>query len=106
MNTFRKLKEEKKNFEPFLEKSDYIFIGPNDINLLEDFMKIANQNTPVVRHSRKIKDFLTNDEGVEVAIASLPNDAQLRIYIVVHDKGNLFIHSTVEDYCKERHIKR
>lgn len=90
--------------EPHLLQGYYSFIGPANIELLPQFIEAVNQVAPVVGILRSIHHFLPNKEAVQKAIAYLPPNEPLRIYVVyVTDRDNL-LYDTVEGYCKRQNI--
>lgn len=97
--------EEQAKFEPYLKDTDYTFIGPVNQNLFEPFMKNANLIAPMKGFPRKIKDFLSNKDAILKAIALLPPQTELRIYVITDRSNDILFHSTIEEYCKRQNIK-
>lgn len=97
--------EFEEKFQPFLLKNDYTFVGPIDENLMDVFTKAANRIAPGISLLRSIHHALSNRNATRNALLLLPQDAQLRIFVVVSNgKRNIFIHSTLEEYCIRNNI--
>ena len=91
-------------FQPLLRDQDYTFIGPEDHNLLEPFMRRANDLAPVVDINRELRHFLDNRETAIQALDILPADSKLRIYVVNGQFDEMLFHHTIENYCIEHNI--
>jgi len=98
------LTEEQSKFEPYLINTDYTFIGPVDQNLFEPFMKNVNLFAPMKGYHRKIKDFMSDKNAVNKALALLPVGTELRIYTIINKSENILFHSTIEEYCETMKI--
>jgi hypothetical protein len=92
-------------FQPFLRNRDYTFIGPEDQSLFEPFMNRANDLAPIVGIIRESRHFLNNKTTAIQALDVLPEDAQLRIYVVDGSIENVLLHDTIENYCKRHDIE-
>lgn len=97
--------EEQAKFEPYLNDTDYTFIGPINQNLFESYMKNTNLIAPMKGFPRKIKDFLSNKDAILKAIALLPPQTELRIYVIIDKSNDILFHSTIEEYCERQNIK-
>lgn len=93
------LVELENKFQPFLQNNDYTFIGPLDVNLLNDFTQAANRLAPVVAFSRSVHHALSHKPSVREALGVLPIDIELRIYVVIRRNEPFLFHTTIEDYC-------
>ena len=92
-------------FQPFLLRNDYTFVGPIDENLMKIFNKAANRIAPRVALLRSVHHVLSNRNATKNALLLLPQDTQLRIFVVLSNgKRNLFLHSTLEEYCRRNNI--
>jgi hypothetical protein len=94
-------------FQPYLLNNDYTFIGPVDQQLLEPFMRRANNLAPVISMSRSLHDFLSDKDATRQALAVLPPGTPLRIFVVTYTpppRDSFLLHSTIEGYCQEHHI--
>lgn len=89
-------------FQEHLLNRDYTFIGPSNQELMEEFIKNANNFAPIVSVSRSIHQVLSHKKSVRKAIDLLPPQTDLRIYVVKRSLGKQFLaHSTIDDYSKE-----
>lgn len=92
-------------FQPFLRNNDYTFIGPVKQNLLELFMRRANELAPIVNIDRELRHFLNHRTAALQALHVLPAGTQLRIYVVDGGTDNIFLHDTIENYCANHKIE-
>lgn len=105
MNTLQELIELQERFEPFLRKQDYTYIGPVDQSFSEGFMKNVNSFAPVKGFSRKFSHFLGDKNAIQKAIAFLPPNTQLRIFVINGDyEDSILFHDTIEHYCESYNI--
>ena len=88
-------------FQPHLQKNDYTFIGPVNVNtdLFQSFIQNVNMLAPVVGLSRSIHHALSHTASVRRVLHNLPADTELRIYVVMRENESLLAHATIEDYC-------
>lgn len=93
------------NFQQYLRKGDYTFVGPVNQNLLEDFIKAVNLVAPVVSFNRTIHDALSNREAVRLVLSQNPN-LEKRIYAIINEDTQILIHATPEEYCERLNINR
>jgi hypothetical protein len=90
-------------FQPYLLNNDYTFIGPVDQQLLNPFISRANDLAPIVSILRTVHHALSHKQSTRHALAVLPPNAELRIYVVYRslDNDSLLIHGTIEGYCQK-----
>ncbi|MCB0743156.1 MAG: hypothetical protein KDC67_04570 [Ignavibacteriae bacterium] len=98
------LLELEERFQPFLLNDDYTFIGPTDINLLNEFTRTANRLAPVVAISRSVHHALSHTPSTRTAIGILPPGTELRIYVVIRTNDPILFHATIEEYCDRNNI--
>ena len=93
-------------FQPFLRHGDYTFIGPVNQDLMRQFMLRANDFAPARGIFRSIHDALSNRAATRAALAVLPNNTELRIYVIgrFQGDGDILGHTTIEDYCRNHNI--
>jgi len=94
-------------FQPYLLNHDYTFIGPADQNLMNVFMKRANDIAPVVSFSRSIHDALSSKDATRRAAASLPIGTPLRLFVIQRTSGayeDMLLHDTLEGYIQKNNI--
>ena len=103
-NSLKELINLQERFQPYLLNDDYTFIGPANQDLLEPFMKTANNLAPIVEFERKFEHFLGNKEAAITALSVLPPNTQLRIYVIHNRSESMLLHDTIEGYCKENKI--
>lgn len=82
----------------------YTFIGPVEQNLMQPFMRRANDIAPVVAFSRSIHDVLSNKQAIQRALEILPANEPLRIFVVQRHKSDVLLHDTIEGYCEKNNI--
>ncbi|WP_123962581.1 hypothetical protein [Chryseobacterium sp. 5_R23647] len=97
--------EEQSKFDSYLKNSDYTFIGPVNQNLFEPFFKNVNMIAPMRGFPRKIKDFMSNRDAVLKVLSQLPNEEELRIYVIIDRSDDILFHSTIEEYCERFNIQ-
>jgi len=102
MNELLQLEE---RFQPFLQNDDYTFIGPSDINLLNEFTQAANRLAPVVAFSRSVHHALSHSPSTRAALGVLPQGTEMRIYVVIRRNDPVWFHATIEDYCETNNIE-
>lgn len=103
--TLQELQEEQSKFEDKIAENDYVFIGPEDLDLMEDFMKTANNNAPIIAQTRQLHHFLDHKPSILKAIESLPKNTTLRLYIASKSPLPMLIHYTIEEYCEKHNIR-
>jgi hypothetical protein len=102
--TLQQLIESEEKFQPYLKNNDFTFIGPEDQNLFEPFMKAANNLAPVVSISRRFRDFLGNPEATRRALGVLAPGAKLRIYVIDGSTESALLYDTIPGYCNTNRI--
>lgn len=92
-------------FQGYLRPNDYTFIGPSDERLLKVFINNANQFVPKKIFGRTIHYVLSNQYATRTAARLLPQNIQLKIYVVTRiNNDNFLVRSTIEEYCQRFHI--
>ena len=93
-----------KDFQPFLLKRDYTFIGPVQPNLLKDFINVATKFAPIVSISRSVHHVLSHKQSIEKTLSLLGIEIPLRIYVVTYNNKQLLKYSDIENYCIQNNI--
>ena len=94
-------------FQPYLLNDDYTYIGPVDGQLWEPFFNRANDLAPVVAILRSVHHVLSHKDATRQALASLPADSALRIFVISRTPppyDTMLLHDTIEGYCQKNHI--
>jgi len=97
--------KEEEEFQNYLADNYYTFIGPVDQNLMEEFLRTANELAPIQGFSRRLYHVLTHKPSVLHACHSLPRNTEFRIYVTEISDLPMLLHSTTEEYCKKHDIK-
>lgn len=90
-------------FQPYLLNNDYTFVGPVDEDLFDNFIQNANQINASKEIFYTTNCTLSNTEVTRKALQMLPNDAPIRVYVIVNTK--ILLHATIEKYCKRNSIE-
>lgn len=98
------LEELEERFQPFLRENDYTFIGPVDMNLMENFIRTANMLVPVVGINRSVHHALSHRDATRAALNNLPQGSELRIFVVLNEAEDFLFHATIEEYCDRFNI--
>jgi hypothetical protein len=96
--------ELEEKFQPFLLKNDYTFIGPIDIDLLQQFIMTTNRIAPKIAILCKVHQALSNKNSIRKAILTLPLNTELRVYVIISNGYRDLFHTTIEEYCKKNNI--
>lgn len=96
--------EIEEKFQPFLLNNDYTFIGPVDTLYLTEFYKYVNKIAPKIAISRLIHHSLSNKSAIKKAISILPQNIELKIYVVISNGKRDLIHTSIEDYCRRNNL--
>lgn len=96
----------KNRFDKYLQPGDYSFIGPENQIQINEFVQTANLIGPSNIFSTTFKQALGDHETIMKTIARFPTDTHLRIYVIIGkvEKAGIFMHSTIEEYCKRYKI--
>lgn len=98
------LLSEEQKFQPYLLEGHYTFIGPEDQNLLGQFIERANWLAPIVAISRTVHHALSHKDSTINALQVFPQNTQLRIYVVIPTNSPILFHSNIEEYCNQNNI--
>lgn len=99
MNEEEAFKQED-DFQPYLLKNHYTFIGPENEDLFEDFYRTANKIAPPNPFSRSMHEVLSNKHVVKTAIKYLSKGTPLKVYVMIRQVNpDILIHASIEDYC-------
>ncbi|MVO11045.1 hypothetical protein GOQ30_17875 [Flavobacterium sp. TP390] len=100
-----KLFELESQFQPFLLRNDYTFIGPTDPLILNNFYKLVNKIAPRIAVLRSIHHALSNRDAVNQSLLYLSAETELKIYVVISNgiRGEV-VHTTISEYCAKNNI--
>ena len=100
-----KLYDLESQFQPFLLRNDYTFIGPTDPLILNNFYKLVNKLAPRIGILRSIHHALSNRVAVKQSLLYLSEETELKIYVVISNghRGKV-VHTTISEYCVENNI--
>lgn len=104
--TFNELQTLETKFQPYLRPGDFTFIGPLNPEMMSDYINKVNLFAPTNFFSTSYKEALLDKPSIAKAVSLLPIGTELRIFIINGEgnKRNIFIHSTIEEYCKKYNI--
>jgi hypothetical protein len=92
-------------FQQFLLKNDYTFIGPTNPQILEKFYRVVNKLAPTIANLRSIHHALSNRNAVKQALSFYSEDIDLKIYVVISNgQRSALVHTTISEYCKSNNI--
>jgi hypothetical protein len=88
-----------KEIQPYLLNGFYTFIGPANPDHLGDFTSVVNLLAPANNPVRSINNALINKNVVKQVLATLYQDADLKVYVVEGSLPYGLLYTTLEEYC-------
>lgn len=95
---------EEQNFQRYLLANHYSFIGPDNPNLFESFIQHSNLIAPNFGLGGTIHNVLSHKNTTITALEILPQNTQLRVYIIIPNSSQILFHSSIPEYCNQNNI--
>lgn len=98
------LLEKECTFQPYLKKNKYTFIGP--ANHLQEYIKLVHEQNTIAAETGDLHSSLKNKACIRKALAKLPDDTALTIYVATesNDVATWVPAWEINDYYKTRNI--
>jgi hypothetical protein len=99
-----KLLKKEEDFQPYLKKNKYTFIGPQ--KHLQEFIRLVHEQNPNPTGKNDLHCSLKNKNCIFKALATLPENTALTIYVATETSPvSTWVPAwEITDYCRTRNI--
>lgn len=96
--------ERERDFQQFLKPHKYTFVGP--LKHLQEYIRLVHEQNPDGAVSGDLNCSLKNKDCIRKAIAKLPENTALTIYVATETSAvSKWVPAwEITDYCKTRNI--